>query len=173
MRSPCICWRPLWPPEAKGAVLTMHADLKTRILRPGALLVAPMMLMASLIALPTPAQAAPGDLTCTANGQSSVTINAGESVTLAASVEAVISPSEVAAVWIEDSNGPVFSNRNSQGSRGTQSVSGVVTPTATSAYTCKGYWPAPTLGTITTFNPEKSVQGVVQPAPSITCEVIS
>ncbi len=121
-------------------MIAMGAGAKSRVLRPGALLVAPMMLMASLIALPTPAQAAPGDLTCTANGQSSVTINAGESVTLAASVEANISRSQVAAVWIEDSNGPVFENRNSQGSRGTQSVSGVVTPTATTAYTCKGYW---------------------------------
>ena len=88
-------------------MIAMGDGAKSRVLRPGALLVAPMMLMASLIALPSPAQAAPGDLTCTANGQSSVTINAGESVTLAASVDATTSL-QVTSVLIDDPNGPVL-----------------------------------------------------------------
>ena len=151
-------------------MIAMGTGAKSRVLRPGALLVAPMMMMASLIALPTPAQAAPGDLTCTANGQSSVTINAGESVKLYASVEASGS-SQLASVLIFERNGPVWENRNTLLAPGTITRETTVNPTATTEYFCQGFFQDLDPQSPTTLPSSASVQVVVR-SPSITCEVI-
>ena len=151
-------------------MIAMGDGAKSRVLRPGALLVAPMMLMASLIALPTPAQAAPGDLTCTANGQSSVTINAGESVTLAASVDATTSL-QVTSVFIDHPNVGQVATSGAP-AVGSQSVSATVSPTVTTDYFCQGYFQDLDPQSPTTLTPSASVRVVVRPAPSITCEVI-
>ena len=151
-------------------MIAMGDGAKSRVLRPGALLVAPMMLMASLIALPSSAQAAPGDLTCTANGQSSVTINAGESVTLAASVDATTSL-QVTSVFIDHPNVGQVATSGAP-AVGSQSVSATVSPTVTTDYFCQGYFQDLDPQSPTTLTPSASVRVVVRPAPSITCEVI-